>query len=279
MLRSWQLSAALGLVVVSCFSQSGAKQFDRPALLQSTPECGRESSSESPDRLHSVYVSCVSGEHGTHTVMLTVLGSAGEEVSTLSARMKLSCTPGVLEWLDENRVGVVCRTDPEVRNYLVFDIQTGKHQQNPGSLFQWSPDRKTLANIKLDVRFGTPFGQNSCLFLNERAVYPPNCDHAKATYNNVHTFLLPLVWSPDNNKIAFVEKIFDWEYQDPFGRYFDGEARNVRYFLVLASEDRASGYSIDASAAQKTPKWQDNSHVMLGAMQYDLDSHPPGPIP
>ena len=279
MLRAWQLAAALGLAVVSCFGQSGAKQFDRPALSESTPACGRESSVESPDRLHSAYVSCVDGEHGTHTVQLTVMDSAGKEVSTLSARMKLSCTPGTLEWLDDHRVGVVCRTDPEVRNYLVFDIETGKHEENPGSWFQWSPDRKTLANVKLDVRFGTPAGQNSCLFLNERAVYPPNCDHARATYNNIHTFLLPLVWSPDNTRVAFVEKIFDWEYEDPFGRYFDGEARNVRYYLVIASPDRAAGYPIDASAAQQIPAWQGNSRLMLGAMQYDLDSHPPGPIP
>jgi hypothetical protein len=151
--------------------------------------------------------------------------------------------------------------------------------ENPGSSFLWSPDRKTLANVKLDVRFGTPAGQNSCLFLNERAVYPPNCDHARATYNNIHTFLLPLVWSADNTRVAFVEKIFDWEYEDPFGRYFDGEAKNVRYYLVIASPDHIAGYPIDASTAQQIPAWQGNFRLMLGAMQYDLDSHPPAPIP
>jgi hypothetical protein len=278
MLRVWQLAGALGLAIVSCFGQSGAKQFDRPALSQSTAACGQESSVASHDHLHSAYLSCGS-EGRVHTVQLTVRDSAGKEASTLSARMKLSCTPGPLEWLDDHRVGVVCRTDPEVRDYLVFDIETGEHEENPGSWFVWSPDRKTLANVKFDVRFGTPAGQNSCLFLNERAVYPPNCDHPKATYNNIHTFLLPLVWSPDNTRIAFVERIFDWEYEDPFGRYFDGEARNVRYYLVIASPDRAAGYPINGSAAQQIPAWQGNSRLMLGAMQYDLDSLPPAPIP
>jgi hypothetical protein len=279
MLRAWQLVAALTFTAVSCFGQAGARQFDRPALSQSAPACGRESSVESPDHLHSAYVSCDGGEHGTHTVRVTALDSAGKEASTLSARMKLSCTPGALEWLDDHRVGVVCRTDPEVRNYLVFDIETGKHAENLGSWFQWSPDRKTLANVKLDVRFGTPAGQRSCLFLNERALYPPGCDHAKESYNNIHTFLLPLVWSADGSKAAFVERIFDWEYYDPFGRYFDGEAKNVRYYLVIASKDHAAGYPIDAVAAQQIPAWQGNSHLMLGNMTYDLDSLPPAPIP
>jgi hypothetical protein len=90
---------------------------------------------------------------------------------------------------------------------------------------------------------------------------------------------LPLVWSADGSKVAFVEKIFDWEYWDPFLRYFDGETSNVRYYLVVASAGRAGGYAISALAAQQVPVWQSGSRLQLGDMMYDLDANPPSSIP
>jgi hypothetical protein len=284
MFRSSQLLALFGFVIVGCAvqfgrSEFGAGQFDQPALPPTATPCGQQSSVGSPDHLHSAYISCSEGTEVPRTLRLTVMDSAGKAVSQFSARVKISCTPGVPEWLDNRRVGVVCRTDPEVRNYLVFDIQTGSESQYPGYSFKWSPDHETLADVKLDVMFGTPVGENSCLYLNGNAVYPPRCDHAKESYSHIHTFISPLVWSADSSKIAFVEKIFDWEYIDPFLRYFDGEASNVRYYLVIASADHVAGYPISQAAAQLVPAWQDNSRLQLGDMTYDVDSNPPSSIP
>jgi hypothetical protein len=279
MLGTRQLPALVGVAILGYLGQFGGRQFDHPAAPASAPACSQESSVGSPDRLHSAYISCGEGEEALRTLQLTVMDSAGKEVSRLSAQVKPSCTPGALEWLDDNRVGLVCQTDPEVRNYVLFDIQTGSEAEYPGYWFKWSPDRKTLADVKLDVIFGTPAGENSCLFLNGRAVYPAGCDRAKESYSHIHTFILPLVWSADSSKAAFVEKIFDWEYTDPFLRYFEGEASNIRYYLVIASADHAAGYPIGGVAAQQAPAWQNNSRLMLGEMIYDLDAHPPGSVP
>ena len=278
MFRAPYLYASMFFAIFGLFSQIAPRQFDRPGLSNWTAACGQQSSVASPDRLHSAYISCSDGEEA-RTLRLTVMDSAGKAISQFSAEVKPSCAPGALEWLDDRRVGFVCQTDPQVKNYVLFDIQTGSAVEYPGSWFQWSPDHKTLADVKLDVKFGTPAGENSCLFLNGTAVYPAGCDHAKESYSHIHTFILPLVWSADGSKVAFVEKIFDWEYLDPFLRYFDGEASNVHYYLVIASAGHAGGYAINSAASQQVPVWQSNSRLQLGDMTYDLDSSPPSSIP
>jgi hypothetical protein len=270
--------AIFGLVNQMGSRQMGPGKFDHPGLSSWTAACGQQSSAASPDHIHSAFIACSDGEEA-RILRLTVLDSAGKPISQFSAQVKPICTPGALEWLDDRRVGVICQTDPQVKNYVMFDIQTGSAVEYPGSWFMWSPDHQTLADVKLDVKFGTPAGENSCLFLNGIAVYPAGCDHAKESYSHIHTFILPLVWSADGSKVAFVEKIFDWEYWDPFLRYFDGEPSNVHYYLVVASAGRAGGYAISAPAAQQVPVWQSNSRLQLGDMTYDLDANPPSSIP
>ena len=279
MMRIRRFSLLLGIVLLGPLALFAAPQLHPAEASRSLAGCGQGSSITSPDRLHSAYISCLGAEQGVHEITLTVLDAAGKQISTLSARAKQSCTPGTPSWLDKDRVGVICRTDPEVRTYLVFDIQAGSEAAYPGYSFNWSPDRRTLADVKLDVMFGTPAGQNSCLLLNGQAIYPRRCDHAKETYSHIHTFLSPLVWSPDSGKVAFVEKIFDWEYEDPFLRYFDGEASDVHYYLVIASEQGAAGYRLDPVAAEQVPAWQTNSRLLLGSQALDLESQPPAPIP
>jgi hypothetical protein len=270
--------AIFGLVSQMGPSQMGPGKFDGPRLSNWTAACGQQSSITSPDRLHSAFIACSDGEEA-RILRLTVMDSGGKAISQFSAQVKPSCTPGALEWLDDRRVGFVCQTDPQVKNYVLFDIQTGSAVEYPGSWFQWSPAHKTLADVKLDVKFGTPAGENSCLFLNATAVYPSGCDHAKESYSHIHTFILPLVWSADGSKVAFVEKIFDWEYLDPFLRYFDGETSNVHYYLVIASAGHAGGYAINSAASQQVPVWQSNARLQLGDVTYELDSNPPSSIP
>jgi len=278
MFRAPYLCTSLFFAIFGFPGQIEPRQFDRAGLSNWIPTCGQQFSITSPDRLHSAFIACSDGEEA-RILRLTVLDSAGKAISQLSAPVKPTCTPGALEWLDDGRVGLVCQTDPQVRNYVMFDIQTGSAAQYPGYWFKWSPDHQTLADVKLDVKFGTPAGENSCLFLNGTAVYPAGCDHAKESYSRIHTFILPLVWSADGSKVALVEKIFDWEYIDPFLRYFDGEASNLHYYLVIASADRAAGYAINTMAAQQVPVWQSSSRLTLGDTPYDLDSHPPPSIP
>jgi hypothetical protein len=154
--------------------------------------------------------------------------------------------------------------------------------QEANSEGQWSSDHKTLARVETEKWFATPDGANSCLYLNAQPVYPPkHCTPGpKATYRNIHTFLSSPEWSPDGRRVAAVEKVFDWEYLDPFGRYFDGESSDVRYHLVIVGTDgTVAGYPLKEIDEHPQVQWQSNSQLTLNGQSYDLASHPPAPIP
>ena len=161
--------------------------------------------------------------------------------------------------------------------------QTEKtRSQDADSETQWSPDHKTLAHVQTEKLFATPDGANSCLYFNGQPVYPlEHCTpRPKATYRNIHTFLSSPEWSPDGRRVAAVEKVFDWEYLDPFGRYFDGESSDVRYHLVIVGTDgTVAGYPLKEIDEHPQVQWQSNSQLTLNGQSYDLASHPPAPIP
>ena len=154
--------------------------------------------------------------------------------------------------------------------------------QDAGSETQWSPDHKILARVETEKLFATPDGANSCLYLNAQPVYPPkHCTpRPKAAYRDIHSFLSSPEWSPDGRRVALVEKVFDWEYLDPFGRYFDGESSDLRYYLVIAATDgTVAGYSVNGIGEHSRLQWQSNSQLTLNGQSYDLTARPPAQIP
>ena len=87
----------------------------------------------------------------------------------------------------------------------------------------WAPDHQALATTKVSEAFATPEGGNYQLLLNGQLVYPKKPKHSWFhAYEDQHTFLSKLAWSPDSRRLALVEKVYDWEYTDPYNRYFDG---------------------------------------------------------
>jgi hypothetical protein len=157
----------------------------------------------------------------------------------------------------------------------------GKDKKEPGLNGEWSPDHKTLAGVESQQSLATPAGANFCLYFNSQPVYPNDCKPwPKATYTNIHSFLSAPEWSPDGRSVAFVEKIFDWEYSDFFGGYWDGRVSDVRYYLVIASTDyTALGYALKQAPEQPSLLWQGSSQLVLNGQTYDLSAHPPTPIP
>jgi hypothetical protein len=158
-------------------------------------------------------------------------------------------------------------------------------QQHAGPDFRWSPDHKTLARIDVAQLIGTPQGSNSCLYLGARAVYPvvhpKDCQpHPKGIYDGIHTFLSPPEWSPDSRRVAIVVRIFDWEYTDPFGRYWEGTLSKDRYYLAIASLDQLTvGYPLKSPVTNPKLAWLTNSRLTLDGQTFDLDAEPPGSIP
>ena len=201
-------------------------------------------------------------------------------------KLGVTCTPGEEQRLDDQHVGLSCEYEPLLSQYLVVDARTGSIEQRyTGLSFRWSPDHRTLARIDIARLIGTPAGSNSCLYLGPRAVYPAahpkNCQpHPKGIYDGIHTFLSLPEWSPDSRKVAIVARIFDWEYEDPFGRYWEGTLTNDRYNLVIVSLDRpTAGYPLKSPVSNPKIKWLGNSRLDLDGQTFDLDAQPPGQIP
>jgi hypothetical protein len=158
-------------------------------------------------------------------------------------------------------------------------------QQYVGRDFRWSPDHNTLARIDIAQLIGTPEGSNSCLYFGPRPVYPTvhpkDCQpRPKGIYDGIHTFLSPPEWSPDSRRVAIVARIFDWEYTDPFGNYFNGAVSKDRYYLAIASLDQPTlGYPLKSSVTNPKLMWLSNSQLSLDGQIFDLAAQPPTSIP
>ena len=160
---------------------------------------------------------------------------------------------------------------------LLFFWQPGYGPLAPA----WSPDHQVLATTRVSERFATPEGANYTLLFNGRVVYPkPNKKSGGfSAYQNQHTFLSELEWSQDSQNLAFIEKIYDWEYSDPYNSNFDGRVSNERYYLVILSRaGDAAGYRIQRAPTNPTVVWQGPSKVDINGQVFDLHANPPSPI-
>ncbi len=143
-----------------------------------------------------------------------------------------------------------------------------------------SPNGQILGTTEVPQSFVTPEGGNYKLLLNGVLVYPakPKRFHFSA-YENWHTFLSAMAWSPDSQYVAFVEKIYNWEYTDPYGRYFDGRASNRRFVLAIISrEGKPRGYQLKGEPETYNLRWIGPGQIAFEGRTYDLESHPPGII-
>jgi hypothetical protein len=145
----------------------------------------------------------------------------------------------------------------------------------------WSPDHEVFATTQVPQAFVTPAGGNYSLLFNGKVVYPHKTKRAWfAAYENQHTFLSPMVWSPDSQHLAFVEKVYDWEYSDPFNRDFEGRVSNQHFYLVIVSRDgQASGYVLDRMPTRVDLRWKQADQITLNGRCFDLQANSPKPIP
>jgi hypothetical protein len=159
---------------------------------------------------------------------------------------------------------------------LLFQFQVQDATLQPAR----SPDHQILATTKVSERNVTPEGADYKLLLNDRPVYPKPKKHSwHSMYQDQHTFLTELRWSPDSQHLAFFEKVYSWAYSDPYNRDFEGTVSNERYFLVIVSRDgRVAGYRIPKGLRKPDLAWQSDSKVALNNRVFDLQANRPGPI-
>ena len=145
----------------------------------------------------------------------------------------------------------------------------------------WSPDGKTVAAAEVEQRYVTPNGAGFILLLNGKPVYPAKRKHGWLTgYDDIHTLLSELVWSPDSQNVAFLEKVYDWEYLDPFNGYFDGAVTRQRFYLAIVSkEGHVKDYRLKTMPGQPNLHWQDAETLSLHEHTFQMAGHPPSSIP
>jgi len=144
----------------------------------------------------------------------------------------------------------------------------------------WSPDHQILATTKVSERFVTPEGPNYTLLLNGCVVYPkPKKARWFSAYKNQHTFLTELHWSPDNQSVAFFEKVYDWEYSDPYNRDFEGSVSNKRYYVAIVSRTgKAVGYPVVRAPKNPHIDWRSPARLAFSGRIFDLQTDPPESI-
>lgn len=156
--------------------------------------------------------------------------------------------------------------------------------------FSWSPDGQTLAHFGVLQIYTAPNGDNCCLFFNDATVYPRDChfdgdkrapaSHHTRPLTSIHTFFPPLAWSPDSHKLAFLEKVYNWHYGDPYNRDFNGSASEVRYYLAIVAAGKPEiGYSVSDPHGNLRVAWIDDVAIEAAGRRYDLSSNPPYAIP
>jgi hypothetical protein len=203
-------------------------------------------------------------------------------------------SPTTIERVDAQRIGVICSVDPSLNNYLVLDAASGRVQARyAGIWFFWSPDKQTLAHVGVVQKYGTPEGNDYCLLMNGRSAYPTNCTfegrlsptapgrHRSANSNSgfFHSFFPEFAWSPDSQRLAFLEKTFEWEYIDPFNAYWDGTVSKLRYYLVIVPVNGgAYAYSLHEIAPTVKLAWTSDTELTLDRETFNLRTNAPQPI-
>jgi len=229
-----------------------------------------------------------------HIVFLDWSGRELRRFDTVTTEYGGACGYGSIEWIDAARLGVECEYNPSAAIYAILDAGSGRVlRQYMGLYFSWSPDRRTLAYVGLITHFAKPPAQNYCLHFNEKAVYTPSCTSqieplrkgprspkAPDRYPNIHTIDYPLVWSPDGSKIAFVESVYDFIWNEP-SKGEDDFANSRLYLAIVPLSGRAVGYKLTGSAGSAPQlTWLDGARIELKSHRtFDLAADPPRPIP
>jgi hypothetical protein len=126
-------------------------------------------------------------------------------------------------WLTETRIGAEFHCNPSLSEYVETDLASGKTVRDLLGLgFTPSPYRKYIAHVGPIVHFAAPIDPSYYLYLDKTVVSPlprgvrptekePNVVRRRgSTWIGVHEFVPKFFWSPDSERIAFVDCLFDW---------------------------------------------------------------------
>jgi hypothetical protein len=136
-------------------------------------------------------------------------------------------------WTSESTIAAECHINPSLNQYLETDIATGRNTRDLlGYDFTRSPDGKLVAHAGWIVHFAPPYAQSNYLQVERLTIYPlpegmrpveqvgltepPTVVRKEGrTYRGIHGFQHGLSWSPDSQRIALIDCIYDWTPNTP----------------------------------------------------------------
>ncbi len=181
----------------------------------------------SPSSKRVIYVEhCAPKESCTPSIV--ILDLEGQRIGSFQA-----CGSPGIEWTSESAVAATCHINPSLEEYMETDTATGKNIRDLlGYWFTASPDGKLIAHVGWIIHFAPPYAQSNYLQVDRTTIYPfprgtrpvvqtgltqpPTVIHKEgATYRGIHEFQFGLFWSPDSQRIALTDCVYDWTPNTP----------------------------------------------------------------
>lgn len=215
------------------------------------------------------YEECPESEHCTPSIIILDLEGRRFKTFQVMAQAVPPASPcaSILEifWMTNTSIGAECHANPSLSEYVETDLASGKTIRDLlGIRFTPSPDRKYVAHVGPIVHFAPPFAQSYFLYVDNRVVYPlpkgkrpteqePDIVRQRGTrFVGIHEFGPKFYWSPDSERIAFVDCPFDWVEKGVAadGATPTGDETNRRCFVaVVGRNGRSSLFPISGASA------------------------------
>jgi hypothetical protein len=205
------------------------------------------------------YEQCVEGEHCTPTVV--ILDLEGHRITSFQPRHQAfppaePCSSILsIAWVGDNVVSAVCHGNPSMSEYVEIDLSTGQTVRDlVGYDFTVSPDLKVVAHVGWVPHFAPPYAKSEYLQIDHTTIYPlpqgmspveqkglsepPQVVHQNGLlFQGIHEFMPEMFWSPDSQRIALVDCVYDWKANSAESQAEgDGEEFGRRCLLVVVSK-------------------------------------------
>ncbi len=190
---------------------------------------------------------------------IVILDLDGRRVTAFHAHSQLSFDPGPcmsilsIFWLNDSELATECHMNPSLSQLIVKDLESGRITKDLlGFSFTLSPDRKMIAHAGWVRHFSSPFDKSDYLQIDDTLIYPLRAGNNQVVikpleeppkvvrnegpnYFGIHEFTSGFYWSPDSQRIAFVDCVFDWKATSSDGE--SGDESNRVCSLIAVSRD------------------------------------------
>ncbi|MBV8834810.1 MAG: PD40 domain-containing protein [Acidobacteriaceae bacterium] len=268
---------------------------------QTVATCGGLSPAvSSPDSKRTASLETCTERRGRDNSTVLVIETRAHQPARFSLTFRsvlgMSCAPqNGIAWLNNEDVAVTCDYQTLLSNFVIVNAGTGAIEHQYGGMwFRPSPDGKIIARVGVAQRYATPAGMRCCLTFNDNVVYPAGCtfegigsesrgkqkNFLGDEYTGIHTFLSEPVWSPDGRAVVFVEKVFDFHYDDPYNRDFNGRISSLEYYLAIVGRDGAvRGYRVPSAKRSNSLTWLGTTGIRMNGHSFTFSAQAPETIP